>query len=156
MSGIVDFDDWGIVKIVFDDLLWEWGLYDIDLFVCDYNVKVDKFCFRYWNFFMYVVDVFIINWIGLNVWIVLLFYFILRVLENLNECKGYGILVVLLWELLVFWLILIFEVYRLYIVDWKDFLVVKEFYICGKFGFGIFGKEDLKFRMFVFVFDFRV
>lgn len=30
LSRIVDFEDWGIVKTVFDDLSQEWGPYDID------------------------------------------------------------------------------------------------------------------------------
>lgn len=156
LSRIVDFDDWGIVKTVFDDLSREWGPYDIDLFACDYNAKVDKFCSRYWNPFTYAVDAFTINWIDLNAWIVPPFYLIPRVLENLNECKGYGTLVVPLWESSAFWPILISEVYRSHIVDWKDLPVAKEFYTRGKLGSGIFGKEDLKFRMLAFVFDFRV
>lgn len=156
LSRIVDFDDWGIVKTVFDDLSREWGPYDIDLFACDYNAKVDKFCSRYWNPFTYAVDAFTINWTGLNAWIVPPFYLIPRVLENLNECKGYGTLVVPLWESSAFWPILISEVYRSHIVDWKDLPVAKEFYTRGKLESGIFGKEDLKFRMLAFVFDFRV
>lgn len=112
MSRIVDFDDWGIAKCVFEDISREWGPYNIDLFACDYNAKVYKFCSRYWNPFTYTVDAFTINWTDWNAWIVPPFYLFPKVLENLFECKVYGTLVVPFWESSASWPILISDVYR--------------------------------------------
>jgi hypothetical protein len=42
LSCIVDYDDFGIVQNLFDDISNELGPYDIDLFACGYNAKVEK------------------------------------------------------------------------------------------------------------------
>lgn len=155
LSRIVDFDDWGIAQNLFDEISNEWGPYDIDLFACDYNAKVEKFCSRFWNPFSFAVDAFTLNWNGWNAWIVPPIYLIPRVLVYLFKCRGFGTLVVPLWESSAFWPILISESFKAHTVDWRDLPVGKEFYTAGKLKSGIFGKENLKFRMLAILLDFR-
>ena len=51
-------------KNLFDEISREWGPYDIDLFACDYNAKVEKCCSRFWNPFSFAVDAFTLKWTG--------------------------------------------------------------------------------------------
>ncbi|XP_062621080.1 uncharacterized protein LOC134282689 [Saccostrea cucullata] len=155
LSRIVDFDDWGISQVLFEDISREWGPYDIDLFASDYNAKVEKFCSRYWNPFSFAVDAFTLNWAGWNAWIVPPIYLIPRVLDYLLKCRGCGTLIAPFWESSAFWPILISDVFKAYIVDWRDLPVEKEFYTSGKLKSGMFGQEDLKFRMLAILLDFR-
>ena len=39
--ALLIFDDWGIAQSLFDEISVEWGHFDIDLFACDYNAKVE-------------------------------------------------------------------------------------------------------------------
>ena len=86
LSRIVDFDDWGISQILFDEISREWGPYDIDLFACDYNAKVEKFCSRFWNPFSFAVDAITLKWTGWNAWILPPIHLISRVLQYLLKC----------------------------------------------------------------------
>lgn len=56
---------------------------------------------------------------------------------------------------MAFWPILIPDVFKAHIVDWRDLPVEKEFYTSGKLKSGIFDQENLKFRMLAILLDFR-
>lgn len=74
------------------------------------------------------MDAFTLNWISWNAWIVPLIHLISRVIEYLRRCNRFRTLIVPLWESSAFWPILISDIFKAHIVDWRDLPVEKEFY----------------------------
>ena len=101
------------------------------------------------------MDAFTLKWTGWNAWILPPIHLISRVLHYLLKCRGYGTLIVPVWESSAFWPILISDIFKSHIVDWRDLPLGKEYYTSGKLKSGIFGNEDLKFRMLAILIDFR-
>ena len=48
-----------------------------------------------------------------------------------------------------------FRFFKSHIIDWRDLPLGKEYYTSGKLKSGIFGNEDLKFRMLAILLDFK-
>lgn len=81
----------------------------------------------------------------------LLIFFIGRVLKYMSDCKVLGILVVLLWKLVYYWLLLSNDgIYlNFFVFYWLYFFNRLDLFVRGKVKNKLFGVKVFKFRCFV-------
>ena len=156
LSKVVERDDWGIGDKIFDMIKDRLGIPDIDYFASDHNAKLPLFYSRFWSPKAAGVDAFTYDWgknFGLFVPPIIL---ISRVLRKMERCHAKGILVVPEWKSSNFWPLICLGKGELknFIKDWILLPTNKESYYPCKNGVGIFGTEDLKFRMLALAMDF--
>ena len=74
---------------------------------------------------------------------------ITRVLKQMEQQSASGIMVIPFWKSAPFWPLIHSnkEGFISNVVDWVDLPTSKRFYSACKNGLGMFGNEDLKFRM---------
>ena len=121
---------------------------EIDWFASQHNAKLPVFYSRFWNEHCTGVAAFASYWgnnFGLFVPPVTL---VSKVLRKMRYDRASGVLVVPLWMSSSFWPLLWRDNdFIENVLDWFDLPQDKDFYIPCKNGSGIFGNEDLKFRM---------
>lgn len=156
LSKIIESDDWSIGENIFEMIEGRWGKLEIDYFASEHNAKLPVFYSRFWCEHTSGVDAFTYDWsksFGLFVPPVIL---AARVLRKMKHCRAKGILVVPEWKSANFWPLLTCKngQFSLFV---KDCLILpsnKESYRSCKNGSGIFGIENLRFRMLALFIDF--
>jgi hypothetical protein len=148
LSKIIDKDDWGISRHILHMIENKWGILEVDWFASSHNNKLPTFYSQFWNETCSGVDAFAEFWgkkMGLFVPPVII---LARVIKKMQLDKANGVLIVPLWESANFWPLLCQKgKFISNIVDWIDLPTNKENYTVCKNGKGIFGNENLKFRM---------
>ena len=149
MSRIIDRDDWGISFEILHLLRERWGMPEVDWFASAHNAKLPVFYSRFWNPGSSGVDAFTENWgskFGLFVPPVIL---VARVLKQMQAQRARGILVIPYWPSAVFWPLICCEHggFIKNVLDWVDLPRSKSFYTPCKNDKGLFGIQNLKFRM---------
>lgn len=148
-SKIVEKDDWGIGWDIFEMIKLKWDMIEVDVFASEHNAKLETFFSRFWCPGCAGIDAFTFDWaefFGLYVPPIIL---IPRILKKMAYCKAEGVLIVPEWRSASFWP-LICEHDGKFCTFVKDMIVLpseKEYYVPCKNSVGIFGTEDLKFRM---------
>ena len=66
MSCIVDYDDWSISEYIYQIIEFNWGPHEVDWLASDHNFKLKVFYSRYWNMYSTGIDVFTVDWHGVN------------------------------------------------------------------------------------------
>ena len=158
LSKIIDCDDWGLSIRLFNLLNQLWGPFKTDWFASEHNAKTERFYSRFWSPTCTGVDAFTENWGNCNGLFVPPVNLVSRVLMHMSICQAYGVLVVPLWRSSSFWPMLCLEDGS-FIHSVKDMIDLprhKSSHIPCKSGRGIFGNNDLKFRMLALKIDFRV
>ena len=102
-SRVVDYDDWGIDPHWFSHIVKHLGHVDIDRFASKENRKTMRFNSRYFDPSAEATDAFTQHWGYTRNWLVPPIYMITRVIDYLQLCQGFGILVVPKWESAYFW-----------------------------------------------------
>ena len=121
---------------------------EIDWFASQHNAKLPLFFSRFWNPKSSGVDAYTEFWgrqFGLFLPPINL---ISRVLNKVStDCVG-GVLVVPMWKSALYWPLLCHNgQFISAVIDWVDLPTNKECYVPCKNGNGIFGNENLRFRM---------
>ena len=149
-SRIWDFDDWGIAAVLFEILSKKWGPFAVDWFASDYNAKVEQFYTRFWSEKSTGVDAFMENWGNCNGYFVPPISQISEVILHMKKkCKAFGVIVLPYWESAPFWPLICENKgkFKSCVQDCIDLPTEKMFYTPCRSGEGIFGNQNLKFRM---------
>ena len=102
-SRVVDSDDWGIHKSLFDMLNVQYGPFTIDRFANDRNTQLARYNSRFATPTTEAIDAFTQNWSADNNWLVPPPKLVPRVIKHLLRCQARGALVIPKWESAVFW-----------------------------------------------------
>lgn len=158
LSKIIDCNDWGLSVALFNNLDQLWGPFEVDWFASEHNAKTVKFYSRFWSPSCAGVDAFTENWGNCKGLFVPSINLISRVLLHMSICLAYGVLVVPLWRSSSFWPMLCAEdgSFIHNIKEIIDLPTDKSSYIPCKSGRGMFGNDNLKFRMLALKIDFRL
>ena len=144
-SKILDSDDFGLSSKLFDILSSRWGPFAVDWLASEHNAKVVTFCTRFWCEKTAGVDAFMEHWGGSNDYYVLP---ISKVIKHMESCNAFGVMVIPYWESAPFWPLLCESkgCFKKFVLDSID-LHIEVFHTKCKSGNGIFGNQNLKFRM---------
>ena len=158
LSKVIDYNDWGLSGELFNLLDQRWGPFEVDWFASEHNAKTVKFYSRFWCPSCAGVDAFTENWGHCNGYFVPPINFISRVLLHMSVCRAYSVLVAPLWRSSSFWPMLCTEngSFVRNVIDMIDLPTDKASYSPCKNGRGMFGNDDLKFRMLALRIDFRI
>lgn len=64
LSRIVDPDDWMLNPVLFQHIVSQWGVFDIDRMACHSNTQLPRFNSKFWSPGTEAVDCFTQNWGG--------------------------------------------------------------------------------------------
>ena len=103
LSKMVDTDDWGISKHIFDYINKVYGPCTLDVFASNLSHKLDRYYAKYWCTGALGIDAFAYNWKTEVCWIVPPPNLIPKVISHCKRCKSRGILVVPKWKASFFW-----------------------------------------------------
>jgi len=156
LSKIVEKDDWGISPYILSLMQSSWGNLEVDFFASRHNAKLQRFYSRFWCKESEGVDAFTYPWahsFGLFVPPIIL---IPRVLLKMQSCGAKGVLIVPEWKSANFWPMIWTSDGHLksFVIDCMVLPTEKMYYIPCKNGSGLFGVEDLKFRMLALLISF--
>ncbi|XP_046351504.2 uncharacterized protein LOC124131993 isoform X2 [Haliotis rufescens] len=144
LSRMIDYDDWGISKTIFQQIERKWGPHQTDRFASYYNTKLQCFNSRYSNPGSDVVDCFTVNWGGFMNWVVPPVCLIPRAIKHMSECKAKGTLVIPEWHSACFWpMVCPNSVFIPQVRDWMYLPRSKEAYVASRIKGGMFGERDL-------------
>ena len=149
LSRVVDKDDWGISHELFQSLQNRWGKTEVDWFASSHNAKLPHFYSRFWEEGSAGADAFTENWGKVFGFFNPPICLITRVLKQMEQQRASGIMVIPFWKSAPFWPLIHSnkEGFISNVVDWVDLPTSKRFYSACKNELGMFGNEDLKFRM---------
>ena len=68
ISKVLDYDDWMLHPVIFEQLNALWGPHDVDRFANYHIRQLERFNSRFWNPQSEAVDAFTVNWHGENNW----------------------------------------------------------------------------------------
>lgn len=155
LSKIVDYDDWGISSTVLQMIERSLGKLEIDWFASEHNAKFDKFYSRFWNKSCIGVDAFSVCWGDQEGLFVPPIAVLPRVIRKMTVDRARGVIVIPLWESAVFWPMLCPNgIFIRQVVDYIDLPTEKTYYVKSKTNRGLFGTQNLHFRMLALKVDF--
>lgn len=134
---------------LFSILQSKWGCLDVDWFASEHNAKLERFYTRFWCEKSSGVDSFAENWGGCNDYFVPPISLICKTILHMKKCKAFGVLVIPWWESAPFWPLLCDakDDFSSFVCDWLELPTGKKYYLPCKSDEGLFGNEDLNFRM---------
>lgn len=148
LSKILETDDWGISFHILDMIETRWGQFEVDFFASEHNRKKTTFYSRFWCPDSAGVDAFTVDWSNVYGLFVPPVVLVSRVLRKMRQCAAKGVLVVPEWKSANFWPLVSNEMgFYPFVIDVMYLPTEKEFYVPCKNGRGIFGTENLRFRM---------
>ena len=103
LSRIVDYDDWGITKVVFQWLDSLWGPHSINRFANSHNRQTERYNSRFYDVGTEAMDTFTVNWAGECNWWCPPIHLVCRMLEHARTCCSRGTLIVPAWRSAPFW-----------------------------------------------------
>jgi hypothetical protein len=156
LSKIVEKDDWGISTYILSIIQSSWGNLEVDFFASKHNAKLQRFYSRFWCKESEGVDAFTYPWthsFGLFVPPIIL---IPRVLLKMQSCGAKGVLIVPEWKSANFWPMIWTSDghFKSFVIDYMELPTAISYYIPCKNGSGLFGVENLKFRMLALLISF--
>ena len=103
------------------------------------------------------MDSFTRSWSFDNNWFCPLPHLVPRVLKHMRSCFAQGSLIVPLWRSAPFWPLITSDGLHLahFVVDWVDLPPLKSTFCIGRHSSGVFGREDLNFRILALRINFR-
>lgn len=157
LSRIADKDDWFVSPHIFRLLDLKWGPHSIDRFADEHNNLLPRFNSRLWNPSSEAMDAFTMSWSLENNWICPPPFLVPRVLKHMRSCLARGTLVIPLWRSAPFWPLVTSDGLHLapFVVDWLDLPSGKSTFCAGRHSSGVFGREDLNFRILALRINFR-
>ena len=131
-----------------------WGPHEIDWFANDNHHKIPVFYSRYWT--INAIDVFTVNWNGVNGWFVPPVYIVSRVPRYMKQCLAFGTIIVPLWRSASFWPILSpsGDGFIKEVKGCMNLPINKIFFNPGKGKKGVFDNIDLPSRMLALKIDY--
>ena len=140
---------------VFLDL--KWGPHSIDRFADEYNHLLPRFDSRFWNPYCEAMDTFTRSWDFDNNWVCPPPHLGPRTLRHMRSCCAQGTLIVPLWRSAPFWPLLTTDGSHLahFVEDWVDLPPLKTAFCMGRHSSGVFGRENLNFRVLAVRINFR-
>lgn len=155
-SKIVEKDDWGISFSILSSIIQKWGDLQVDWFASGHNAKLPVFFSRFWNPGSAGVDAFAQSWGSVCGLFVPPICIIHQVIKKMHVEGASGVLIVPCWKSAAFWPLLCPDGQLIgNVSDWYDLPTEKQFYTPCKNGIGMFGNEDLKFRMLALKISFK-
>ena len=103
ISKVLDYDDWMLHPVIFEQLNALWGPHDVDRFANYHNRQLERFNSRFWNPQSEAVDAFTVNWHGENNWWCPPVTIVPRVIQHACKTKAEGTLIVPQWPSAPFW-----------------------------------------------------
>ena len=103
LSRMIDYDDWMLNPLVFNQLNARWGPFTVDRFAEARNAQLPRFNSRHWSPGTEAVDTFTCDWGNENNWWCPPIYLIPRLLKHARVTKAMGALVVPEWRSAPFW-----------------------------------------------------
>ena len=157
LSRIVDFDDWSVSPHIFRFLDLKWGPHSIDRFADEHNHLLPRFDSRFWNPYCEAMDTFTRSWDFDNNWVCPPPHLVPRTLRHMRSCCAQGTLIVPLWRSAPFWPLLTTDGSHLahFVEDWVDLPPLKTTFCMGRHSSGVFGRENLNFRVLAVRINFR-
>ena len=149
LSRIVDFDDWSVSPHIFRFSDLKWGPHSIDRFADEHNHLLPRFDSRFWNPYCEAMDTFTRSWDFDNNWVCPPPHLVPRTLRHMRSCCAQGTLIVPLWRSAPFWPLLTTDGSHLahFVEDWVDLPPLKTTFCMGRHSSGVFGRENLNFRV---------
>jgi len=142
---------WGLLVLIlfFCFLQLKWGLHSIDRFADEHNHLLPRFDSRFWNSYCEAINTFTRSCDFVNNWFVRTLF-----LGPWGTC---GTLIVPLWRSAPFWPLLTTDGSHLvhFVEDWVDLLPLKTTFCMGRHSYGVFGRENLNFRVLAVRINFR-
>ena len=157
LSRIVDFDDWSVSPHIFRFSDLKWGPHSIDRFADEHNHLLPRFDSRFWNPYCEAMDTFTRSWDFDNNWVCPPPHLVPRTLRHMRSCCAQGTLIVPLWRSAPFWPLLTTDGSHLahFVEDWVDLPPLKTAFCMGRHSSGVFGRENLNFRVLAVRINFR-
>ena len=103
LSRIIDYDDWMLNPVVFEQLDSLWGPHTIDRFATNSNAQLPRFNSRYWCPGTEAIDTFTTQWASENNWLCPPVALIPRAIRHAELCAATCTLVVPSWTSAPFW-----------------------------------------------------
>ena len=122
------------------------GPHSIDRFADEHNHLLPRFDSRFWNPRCEAMDTFTRSWSFDNNWLCPPPHLFARVLKHMRSCCAQGSLIVSLWRFAPLWPLITSDSLLL-VVDWVDLPPLKSDFCIGRHSSGVFGREDLNFRI---------
>ena len=157
LSRIVDFDDWSVSPHIFRFLDLKWGPHSIDRFADEHNHLLPRFDSRFWNPYCEAMDTFTRSWDFDNNWVCPPPHLVPQTLKHMRSCCAQGTLIVPLWRSAPFWPLFTTDGFHVahFVEDWVDLPSLKTTFCMGCYSSGVFGKENLNFRVLAVRINFR-
>ena len=157
LSRIVDPDDWSVSLPIFKLLNSRWGPHTVDRFADEHNCLLPRFDSRFWNPLCEAMDTFTRSWEFENNWLCPPPHLVARALRHMRSCCAKGTLITPLWRSAPFWPLLTSDGlhFASFVVDWMDLPPLKSTFCPGRHSHGVFGREDLHFRVLAVRINFR-
>ena len=155
-SKMLDIDDYGLAKSVFEYLNFIWGPLTIDR--CYYNAKLSRFNSLFWNPGTEAIDAFSQNWANENNYIMAPTRVIAKALMHMGRCGAKGVVIVPVWKSSAFWPILTEDgvKFRDFVLDYIEIPNTVDGFEKGKAPYyTLFANRDLKFKVLALKIDFK-
>jgi len=135
----------------------KWGPHSIDRFADEHSHLLPRFDSMFWNPFCEAMDAFTRSWDLDNNWVCPPPHLVSRTLRHMRSCCAQGTLIVPLWRSAPFWPLLTTNGSHLahFVEDWVDLLPLKTTFCMGRHSSGVFGRENLNFRVLAVRINFR-
>ena len=148
LSRFGDCDDWSVSDHVFQELDAKWGLHTFDRFASPYNTKCSRFNSRFWVPGTHGINGLDQQWRNEMNWLVPPPRLILKCIKKLESEKANGTLVIPVWISAPYWPELLDKngSYKAFIKEVIP-LPSRNVIVNGRGNNGIFGREQLSFKM---------
>ena len=103
ISRIVDYDDWSLNPIVFNELDRQWGPHTVDRFANGCNNQVPRFNARYYCPGAEAIDAFTCDWGHDTNWWCPPLFLVPRLLKHARVTRAKGTLIIPRWASAPFW-----------------------------------------------------
>lgn len=94
---IMSINSWRLNFKIFVQINLLWGFLEMDLFVDRLNVQLEKYMSWKFDLFVMGIDVFLVYWGGIKVYVFLLFCLIQRCIVKVQKEWGELVIVILVW-----------------------------------------------------------
>lgn len=157
ISKLIDFDDYALSDVIFQQINSFWGPHTVDRFACNYNAKLPRFNSRFFQLGCEAVDAFSQDWGYDDNWHCPPICLVVRVLKHMELCKARGTLVLPVWKSSFFWNACTLDGvhWSIFVIDWVYLPNFQGLFVQGKARNSLFGSRPLEFDVVALRLDFR-
>lgn len=157
ISKLIDFDDYALSDVIFQQINSFWGPHTVDRFACNYNAKLPRFNSRFFQLGCEAVDAFSQDWGYDDNWLCPPICLVVRVLKHMELCKARGTLVLPVWKSSFFWNACTLDGvhWSIFVIDWVYLPNFQGLFVQGKARNSLFGSRPLEFDVVALRLDFR-